>query len=192
MLFVQFTGLSGAGKTTLAYRTQKRLTQLGIPVEVLDGDVCRRQLWPELTFSEADRQENIRRMGRLARMFTQQGILVLMAAINPYQHIRNELSERNEPSKTVFLSCELTTLISRDTKGLYARALLPSTHPDRLENLTGVNAVYEPPLNPDLILYTDRDSEGVCEEQLIQFIITTLRASTPSLFIPKSSSDTIW
>ncbi|GAB3712042.1 adenylyl-sulfate kinase [Spirosoma flavus] len=174
MLFVQFTGLSGSGKTTLAYRVQNRLIQLGYAVEVLDGDEYRRNLWPELTYSEADRAENIRRLGFIGRKFIRHNVLVLMAAINPIQRIRDELNRENQPAKTVFVSCALPTLIARDTKGLYARALLPASHSDKLTNLTGVNSPYEVPLLPDLTVPTDQLSEEECEELLVQFILNSL------------------
>ena len=148
MLFVQLTGLSGAGKTTLACGVQTRLQLLGYPVEVLDGDECRRAFWPELGFSPDDRQENLRRMGLLAHRLNRHGIIVLLAAINPYRETRAELSRQNQPAKIVFIDCDLGTLIQRDTKGLYARALLPDHHPDKLHNLTGINAPYERPDHP--------------------------------------------
>ncbi|WP_018621180.1 adenylyl-sulfate kinase [Spirosoma luteum] len=174
MVFVQLTGLSGAGKTTLAYGVQKRLQRLGYSVEVLDGDECRSAFWPELGFSPDDRQENLRRMGLLAHWLTRHGILVLLAAINPYQKARDELSRQNQPAKTVFVDCGLETLIQRDTKGLYARALLPDNHPDKLRNLTGINAPYEAPITPDLIIQTDQYNQNDCEEQLSLFILTAL------------------
>jgi adenylylsulfate kinase len=171
MLFVQLTGLSGAGKTTLAYGVRKRLQLLGYPVEVLDGDECRRAFWPELGFSPDDRQENLRRMGLLAHRLNHHGIIVLLAAINPYQKLRVELSCQNQPAKTVFVDCGLETLIQRDTKGLYARALLPDDHPDKLRDLTGVNAPYEVPITPDLTIRTDQYKPSDCEEQLLQFVL---------------------
>jgi adenylylsulfate kinase len=174
MLFVQLTGLSGAGKTTLACGVQKRLQLLGYSAEVLDGDECRRVLWPELGFSPDDRQENLRRMGLLAHQLNQQGIIVLLAAINPYQKVRAELSCQNQPAKTVFIDCELETLIQRDTKGLYARALLPDNHPDKLLNLTGINAPYEVPIIPDLTIHTDQCKPADCEEQLLRFVLLSV------------------
>lgn len=171
MLFVQLTGLSGAGKTTLACGVQKRLQLLGYPVEVLDGDECRRAFWPELGFSPDDRHENLRRMGLLAHRLNRHGIIVLLAAINPYQETRAELSRHNQPAKTVFIDCDLETLIQRDTKGLYARALLPDTHPDKLHNLTGINAPYEIPDTADLTIHTDQYKPSDCEEQLLQFVL---------------------
>lgn len=190
MLFIQMTGLSGAGKTTLSNRVQKRLEQLGHPVEVLDGDQYRRHLWPELTYSEADRQENIRRLGYLGRIFTQRGIIVLLAAINPYERIRAELSQQNQPARTVFIDCDLQTLIQRDTKGLYSKALLPDTHPNKLHDLTGINAPYERPTNPDLTIRTNQQSEADCEEQLFQFIRASLTETDYKSIRPMSEMKT--
>ena len=175
MVFIQLTGLSGAGKTTLAYGVQKQLQLLGYPVEVLDGDECRMAFWPELGFSPDDRQENLRRMSLLAHRLNRHGIIVLLAAINPYQRIRAELSCQNQPAKTVFIDCDLETLIQRDTKGLYARALLPDNSPDKLHNLTGINAPYEVPVTPDLTIHTDQHTRSCCEEQLLQFVLLSIR-----------------
>ena len=174
MVFIQLTGLSGSGKTTVSQRVQKRLQQQGYAVEVLDGDEYRRQLWPELTYSVADRQENIRRLGYLGRVFNRHGIIVILAAINPNRAVREELHRLNQPVRTVFVDCALPTLIQRDTKGLYAKAALPDNHPDKVHNLTGINAPYEPPLTPDLTLHTDQESEADCAEKLLRFILLSL------------------
>ncbi len=179
MVFVQLTGLSGAGKTTLVYGVQKRLQLLGYSVEVLDGDECRRQFWPELGFSPDDRQENLRRMGLMAHRLNRHGIMVLLAATNPYQKARGELSHQNQPAKTVFVDCALETLIQRDTKGLYARALLPDNHPDKLHNLTGINAPYETPIAPDLTIHTDQYKPADCEEQLLRFVLLSINQLAP-------------
>jgi adenylylsulfate kinase len=187
MLFVQFTGLSGSGKTTLAYQAQQQLQAAGYRVVVIDGDECRKQFWPELTYSERDREENIRRLGRLGRMFCQQGAIVLMAAINPFEHIRAELRQHNHPTKTVFVTCSMATLIARDTKGLYARALLQPDHPDKLTNLTGINAPYEPPISPDLTINTDDFSPIDCTDRLVQLILDFLNPSNTTISATQST-----
>ena len=134
MLFVQLTGLSGSGKTTVSERVANRLNKLGYRVEVLDGDLYQRRLWPELTFSASDRQENIRRLRFIGQRMTHHGLIIILAAINPYEHVRAELSALMPRSKLVFVHCDLPTLLRRDTKGLYARSLLPPDHVDKITN----------------------------------------------------------
>jgi adenylylsulfate kinase len=175
MLFVQLTGLSGSGKTTLSRRVANRLTTLGYRVEVLDGDQYRQRLWPELTFSAHDRQENIRRLGFIAQRMTHHGVLVILAAINPYGQIRAELKAMMPASKLVFIHCDLPTLIKRDPKGLYARALLPKNHVDKITNLTGINDPYETPTSPDLIINTGTDTEEAGEDKLVSFLLGWLK-----------------
>ncbi len=174
MLLVQLTGLSGAGKTTLANRVSACLTTLGYEVEILDGDQYRQNLWPELTFSDRDRRENIRRLGYLAQRFTRVGCIVLIAAINPFEAVRTEIRDNNPGSMVVYIDCDLNTLRQRDTKGLYARAALPADHPDKLTNLTGVNAPYERPQHPDLTLKTDYNTEDESTEHLLDFVLNCL------------------
>ncbi len=174
MLLVQLTGLSGAGKTTLAYRAAEQLAALGYRVDVLDGDQYRQHLWPELTFSDHDRRENIRRLGYLAQRLTRHGVVVLLAAINPFDAVRRDLQAANPGSQLVFIDCDLPTLQQRDTKGLYARAALPDNHPDKLTNLTGVNGPYERPDWPDLVIQTHLVTEEVATHQLVSFLVSRL------------------
>lgn len=174
MILIQLTGLSGAGKTTLAQRAKIELEKRGFLVEVLDGDLCRQQLWPELSFSRQDRQENIRRLAYLGHLFCRRNHLVFMAAINPFESMRAGVSALYPGTRTVHVHCDLATLINRDTKGLYARALLPQGHPDRLTNLTGVDDPYEPPVNPDLMLNTGVDTEDECTAKLVSCSIDFL------------------
>ena len=174
MFVIQLTGLSGSGKTTLSNRVADRLKALGYAVEILDGDQYRQYLWPELTFSDRDRQENIRRLGYLAHRLATHRIIVLIAAINPFEAMRCEISSANPGSKLIFLDCDLITLRQRDTKGLYARSALPDGHPDKLTKLTGVNAPYERPQHSDLTIQTHRLTEAEATEKLLTFLLTNL------------------
>src|SRR4051812_41202092 len=117
MMIIQLTGLSGAGKTTLANNVQQNLRRVGIKAEVIDGDVYRQTICKDLGFSKEDRCENLRRLGFVAKALANNGIVALIAAINPYEEIRAELKRSWVDVQTVWLDCDLETLISRDPKG---------------------------------------------------------------------------
>lgn len=174
MIFIQLTGLSGAGKSTIANAVKELLQNDGYKVEIIDGDVYRKKLCPDLGFSKEDRNENIRRLGFVANLLASHGVISILAAINPYENIRKELSEYGKHVKTVWINCDLETLISRDTKQLYKRAMLPIDHPDKIHNLTGVNDPYEVPVDPDLVIDTHLHNEVACSEALYKFIIGQL------------------
>lgn len=169
MFIIQLTGLPGAGKTTLSQKAKTQLEQRGKSVEVLDGDVLRKSINQDLGFSSEDRKENIRRLGALAHSIVEKEI-VIIAAINPFEEIRNEL-ERKFGAKTVWVRCSLPTLIKRDPKGLYHRALLPNDHPDKIFNFTGIDDVYEEPRNPHLVIDTEKNSVEDSSQLLVQFIL---------------------
>ncbi len=169
-MILQFTGLSGAGKTTLAQAIQQLLQQQQIEVVIIDGDVYRNTLCKDLGFSKADRCENIRRLGKVAYEAATAANVVIIAAINPYQAIRKEL-EAQYQAQTVWIQCHIDVLAQRDTKGLYKRAALPDGHPQKINNLTGVNDVYEPPTDAPLIINTASEQPDVSAEKLFRFIM---------------------
>lgn len=170
MLIIQLTGLSGSGKTTLSDHVKQRLESLGLRVEIIDGDKYRKTLCSDLGFSKEDRCENIRRLGRAACSFKGSCDVVIIAAINPFEQIRNEL-KLNYDIKTVWINCDIDVLIKRDTKGLYKRALLPESHPDKLTNLTGINDDYDLPLTCDLIINTHEQTKEQSGDMLCDFIM---------------------
>ena len=172
-MIIQLTGLSGAGKTTIANAVKKKLEPVKISVEVIDGDLYRKTLCKDLGFSKGDRIENIRRLGAIAFEFSQKNQVVILAAINPYIQARNELKEKFK-AITVYVECSLPTLIKRDTKGLYKRALLPVNHPDKIQGLSGITDPYDVPLNAELILKTDDETIDESVEKLYQYIIKHL------------------
>lgn len=153
IMIIQLTGLSGAGKSTLAVGVKPLLEKHSLKVEIIDGDVYRKTLCRDLGFSKEDRMENIRRLGEVAWSFKNRADIIMIAAINPFEAIRNELKLKYG-SKTIWVKCEIPVLLERDTKGLYKRALLHDDHPDKLFNLTGVNDTYEIPVAPDLVIDT--------------------------------------
>ena len=177
-MVVQLTGLSGAGKSTIAFHVVNKLVSAGISAEVIDGDHYRKTLSKDLGFSKKDRCENIRRLGEIAKKKSDAGKVAILAAINPYEDIRKELSKRYH-AKTIFVDCDLPTLINRDTKGLYQRAMLPPSDPDKLRNLTGINDTYDTPNDADLVLKTrdERVEESVAK--LYHFIIAELDKGNP-------------
>lgn len=177
MIFVQMTGLSGAGKTTLSNNVKAELQKRGFKVEVIDGDEYRKILCRDLGFSKEDRCENIRRLGFVGITLARNDVIVLMAAINPYEEIRRELREKSDLVKTVWIDCDLKILRARDPKGLYERAFLPDDDPQKLRNLTGVNDPFEEPQTADLIIETGGETERESTRRLLEFILASVNAA---------------
>jgi len=183
-MVIQFCGLSGVGKTTLAQQAKDHLSKGGISVEIIDGDMYRTQLCKDLGFSKADRQENVRRLGFIASRFSSHGIVAIMSVINPYEDTRAELKASYPNVKTVYLDCPIETLFLRDTKGLYKRTQLPDHDPEKINNLTGVNDSFEVPSDADLCLNTDLQTIGECTEALCRFIVKELEFTNQVLQFP--------
>lgn len=150
---VWFTGLSGAGKSTLAERLIARLRERGARVELLDGDIVRTNLSQGLGFSREDRDTNIRRIGFVAELLSRNGVITIVAAISPYRSVRDELKAKIGRFIEVHMDCPIEVLTARDTKGLYKRALA-----GEIGNFTGISDPYEPPLDPSVVIHSDRDS----------------------------------
>lgn len=148
-----FTGLSGAGKTTVSSRVAEELTRRGHKVEVLDGDVIRTNLSKGLGFSKEDRDTNIHRIGFVCHLLTRNGVVAIAAAISPYADVRRANRELIGDFVEVFVSCPLEKLVERDTKGLYEKALA-----GEIDNFTGVNDPYEDPENAEIVLETEKET----------------------------------
>jgi len=174
-MIIQITGLSGSGKSTISKGAKEQLTRLGYRVEIIDGDEYRTHLCKDLGFSKADRIENIRRLGFVGHLLAQNGIIAILAAINPYECARLEINSFEQIVRTVWVLCDLEELIRRDRKSLYSRALLPDGHPDKINNLSGVNDPYEPPSCPDLILDTGNETAIASIDKLTTFILSEIR-----------------
>ena len=171
-MIIQFCGLPDSGKTTLARAVRDLLKEKGIEVEILDGDEYRKALYPGLGFSREERTGHIRRLGFLAARFSSHDIISIICAINPFEDIRREIASTHPDVKTVFIDCDMAVLMQRDTKNLYRRAMLPNDHPDKIFNLTGVNAPFEAPGHPDLVIRTDAESVETSSGRLLQFILS--------------------
>ena len=162
-----FTGLSGAGKSTLAHAVEDRLHQMACRTFVLDGDNVRHGLCGDLGFSEQDRKENIRRIGNVAKLFLEAGVIVLTAFISPFRSDRRLV--RNMVHHGEFLEIFCNTPINvceqRDVKGLYQKA-----RKGEIQNFTGISSPYEAPSNPELILDTGSLPLEECADQVIDLL----------------------
>jgi adenylyl-sulfate kinase len=160
------TGLSGAGKTTLAGRLVPELSARGLRVEVLDGDEVRTNLSKGLGFSKEDRDTNVRRIGYVARLLARNGVAALTAAISPYRDVREEVRRAVEAEGAefveVYVECPLDVLAERDVKGLYKKALA-----GELQGFTGVSDPYERPDAPDVTVRTHLEAVETSAEQII-------------------------
>ena len=151
---IWFTGLSGAGKTTVSRLVEKELRARDHKVEVLDGDVVRENLSKGLGFSKEDRDTNIRRIGFVCELLTRNDVIAIAAAISPYREIRDENRARvGGRFVEVYCACPLEVLAERDVKGLYKKALR-----GEIKNFTGVDDPYESPLAPEVTVETDSQS----------------------------------
>ncbi len=174
-MIIQFCGLSGSGKSTIAGRVKELLKEEGHKVEIIDGDEYRKVLCPDLGFSKQDRNQNIRRLAFVASKLSAYDIVAIICAINPYDEIRQEVKAIYPHVITIYINCNLETLVERDTKGLYKKALLPDGHPDKITNLTGVNDPFEPPNEPDLVLNTADESINESVAKLANYIMQFLK-----------------
>lgn len=152
-LTVWFTGLSGAGKTTICRYVQMELATRDMAVEVLDGDVVRTHLCKDLGYSEADRKENIRRIAHVAKLLTHHGKIVLVAAISPYRSGREEARSIIGNFIEVYVNAPLAVCEQRDPKGLYHQARIGMIH-----GFTGIDDPYEAPTSPDVECWTGVES----------------------------------
>ncbi len=160
-----FTGLSGAGKSTIANEVVEELRERGRLVEILDGDEVRENLSKGLGFSKEDRDTNIRRIGYVAAMLARNGVISVTAAISPYRAIRDEIRETIEHFVEIYVDTPLEVCEERDVKGLYAKA-----RDGELPEFTGVSDPYEEPLSPEVrVLTHDRDAAGSAA-QIISYL----------------------
>ena len=163
---VWFTGMSGAGKSTISHLLEERLRGVGAKVEVLDGDVVRTHLSKGLGFSKEDRDENIRRIGFVCELLSRNGVIAVAAAISPYRAVREEMRARIVNFVEVYVQCPVEVLARRDVKGLYRGAVA-----GEIPQFTGISDPYEPPLAPEVTV----DSSTETPEQSLEKIWTALK-----------------
>jgi adenylylsulfate kinase len=164
---VWFTGLSSSGKSTIGHTVEEALHRRGCRTFVLDGDNVRHGLCGDLGFSERDRQENIRRVGEVAKLFVESGTILLTAFISPFRRDRERVRGlfQHGDFLEVYCKCPVEVCENRDPKGLYRRA-----RAGEVQKFTGISSPYEEPLAPELVLETDRESVEQCAERVLHLL----------------------
>ena len=164
---IWFTGLSGSGKSTLAHSVEEELYRLGCRAFVLDGDNVRHGLSSNLTFSDDDRKENIRRIGEVANLMMEAGVIAMTAFISPFKEDRNLVRQLLTQGDFIEIYCNasLEACESRDVKGLYKRA-----RAGEIKNYTGIDSPYEAPDNPELVINTESESLEESVAKVIDFL----------------------
>ena len=168
---IWLTGLPGSGKTTIAKALQPRLKESGFKVELLDGDIVRKELSPELGFTKQDREIHARRVVYLSKLLSRNGIISIVSLISPYRdfrrYARNETNMNNNFYE-VYVKCSLGTCIGRDPKGLYKKALS-----GEIKDLTGLQDPYEEPENPEIIVDSERQTLEECVNVILDRVVQT-------------------
>ena len=159
---VWLTGLSGAGKTTISKVLARRLRELGVSHELLDGDVVRENLGKGLGFSKEDRDTNVRRVGFVCELLARHGVVAVAAMISPYRAVREELRARIPNFIEVHVDCPLGEVIERDVKGLYRKALA-----GEIPHFTGISDPYEPPAAPEVTVNTAVETPDASADKIL-------------------------
>lgn len=168
-----FTGLSGAGKTTISQAVADEIQARGRNVEILDGDIVRQNLSKGLGFSKEDRDTNVRRIGFVANLLSRNGVVAITAAISPYAAIRDEIRGQATHFIEVYVKAPLEVCESRDVKGLYAKA-----RAGEIKGFTGIDDPYEAPENPEVVCETDQ--ENVAESVAKVMAVLEARGHIPA------------
>ena len=163
---VWFTGLPSSGKSTLARMLQMELDEAGFAVEVLDGDEVRKRLTKGLGFSREDRDENIRRIAYVSKLLTRVGAVAITAAISPYQESRARARAEIGNFVEIYVDCPLSVCMQRDVKGLYAKAVR-----GEVPNFTGISDPYEPPVQPEVVVHTERESQEESLNKILEKLV---------------------
>jgi adenylylsulfate kinase len=172
-LVVWLTGLPGSGKTTLASHVKKLLEADGYKVELIDGDWARKTVSKGAGFTREERLRHLERIAWIARLLARNGVIVLCSFVSPYREARRivrEIVEEEVPFLEVYVKASLETVIKRDPKGLYAKALR-----GEIKHMTGIDDPYEPPENPDLIADTEKETPDQLARKLYKLILSRLK-----------------
>ena len=163
-----FTGLSGSGKSTLAHAVEEELHQIGCRTIVLDGDNMRHGLCKDLDFSDESRKENIRRIGEVAKLFIESGVITLTAFISPFKEERDKVRKllANQDLIEIYVKCPIGVCEARDVKGMYKKAKA-----NEIKNFTGISSPYEAPESPDLIVDTDQETLDESVDKVLGVLI---------------------
>jgi adenylylsulfate kinase len=165
-LTLWFTGLSGAGKSTIADAVERDLRERGLRVEVLDGDVVRTNLSKGLGFSKEDRDTNIRRIAFVADLLSRNGVVAITAAISPYREIRDEARETiGERFVEIYVKASVEECARRDVKGLYEKAFR-----GEIKEFTGVSDPYEPPVDPEIVVDTENETIEESARKVLEYV----------------------
>ena len=165
---IWFTGLSGSGKSTLAHAVEEELHQIGCRTIVLDGDNMRHGLCKDLDFSDESRKENIRRIGEVAKLFIESGVITLTAFISPFKEERDKVRKllANQDLIEIYVKCPISVCEARDVKGMYKKAKA-----NEIKNFTGISSPYEAPESPDLIVDTDQETLDESVDKVLGVLI---------------------
>lgn len=193
---IWLTGLSGAGKTTISFALEEYLVSHGIPTYSLDGDNIRTGLNKNLSFSPEDREENIRRISEVAKLFADGGIVCITSFISPYAKDRENARQLHIQDKLPFFECYVNTSLeiceNRDIKGLYKKA-----RAGLIRGFTGVDAAYEPPSTPDVVLKAGETTVDECVHEILRVLIdkevlpSTIISTVKELFVPKDELEAV-
>ncbi len=159
-----FTGLSGAGKSTLAHAVEAKLHEMGVRTVVIDGDNVRHGLCGDLGFSAEDRTENIRRVGEVAKLFAEAGLITLTAFISPFRSDRDRVRQivADGDFFEIYCQADLEVCEERDVKGLYKKA-----RAGEIKNFTGISSPYEVPKDPELVMETGNKALEICVQEVV-------------------------
>lgn len=167
-----FTGLSGSGKSTLADRVEQELHAQGYKTYLLDGDNIRHGLNNNIDFTEEGRRENIRRIGEVAKLFLEAGIIVLTAFISPFREDRDRVRSLVKDGEfiEIHVDCPLEVCESRDVKGLYAKA-----RKGEIPNFTGISSPFESPLQAEITVHTNTDTLDTCANKILNYTYNRIK-----------------
>lgn len=173
-LIIWLTGLSGSGKSTIANQLEQELFNLGKKTYLLDGDNVRMGLCKDLGFSEEDRNENIRRIGEVAKLFVDSGTIVISAFVSPFKADRDQVRNLVQDGEfvEVFVNCPLEVCAQRDVKGLYAKA-----RAGEIKNFTGISSPFEIPENPEIEVRTDQEELKDSVQKILNLLVEKIKLS---------------